>query len=750
MKPSLRLLCGVLLTAFALSGCAEQILDSASKDPAPSVTSGEENLSVTLAEFSTDFGRVPQPSDLVLATLNNGLEEAGLDRLTGVNKNIPIRIPFSGPLANLYHDNGTWNSTNGLNLASNLIILPLGGAPLTPWPTHDKAGNIVPSVTFGTTTIPAGTFKAVYQDSNHELVLVPSSSTLSDNTTYVVAVKKVLGDNNGDNIEADALGLILISPNPIVENGKIVNTLVREKYKNESDGGLATAMSLDGTRAIYNGMIVPSLIQNNVITSHEDLAILYTFKTEEPASSQDLIDANNASLAIAGNLINGTTAFLSDVVWENETSFGAYVQGTDTTPSTDNSSSEGTNLRNALQSIFAAAGQSVPMDNISAVYKGYAPCLNFLSDSGVDSLTGASKWQLDLANKAASPGEDCPNSRSGMAGKIGFWLVKPAVASQVVIFQHGITSNKDTLFSVANSLAQIGMATVAIDIWGHGERAYEDADASGLLENKFGNYADSGQLFMRPDNPLLTVGYLLQTQFDLTRLNVLMQANLEIITALGFAPSSSTIHFVGVSLGGIIGSNLAASGTYPANKYVLNVAGGDLSDMILNGYFGDQIRATVAKSRGYDTSTKSGQFALNSTLLGLDLLVTHTVNAGGVDPLITGSRSLPVSNILLQEMKGDPVIPNNNTELLAQVMGLTHFKDGDAETNSTVSPRTRWTFDPVNYQGGETAIEVGHGFLLDASSSATQQGQLQTVCFLSTGKIPNPAAKIDLTTCTNN
>ena len=44
MKPSLRLLCGVLLTAFALSGCAEQILDSASKDPAPTVTSGEENL----------------------------------------------------------------------------------------------------------------------------------------------------------------------------------------------------------------------------------------------------------------------------------------------------------------------------------------------------------------------------------------------------------------------------------------------------------------------------------------------------------------------------------------------------------------------------------------------------------------------------------------------------------------------------------------------------------------------------------
>ena len=63
---------------------------------------------------------------------------------------------------------------------------------------------------------------------------------------------------------------------------------------------------------------------------------------------------------------------------------------------------------------------------------------------------------------------------------------------------------------------------------------------------------------MRPDNPLLTVGYLLQTQFDLTRLNVLMQANPEIITALGFTPTSTPIYFVGHSLGGIIGSNLCS------------------------------------------------------------------------------------------------------------------------------------------------------------------------------------------------
>ena len=53
MKTNLRLLCGVLLTAFTLSGVAEQILDSASNEPAPSVKSGEESAANTIAKFST-------------------------------------------------------------------------------------------------------------------------------------------------------------------------------------------------------------------------------------------------------------------------------------------------------------------------------------------------------------------------------------------------------------------------------------------------------------------------------------------------------------------------------------------------------------------------------------------------------------------------------------------------------------------------------------------------------------------------
>ena len=104
MKTNLRLLCGVLLTAFTLSGCAEQILDSASNEPAPSVTSGEESAANTIAKFSTSEGLAPQPSDVVLANVNAALPAES--QLQGVSRLMPVRIPFSAPLASLYDEDG--------------------------------------------------------------------------------------------------------------------------------------------------------------------------------------------------------------------------------------------------------------------------------------------------------------------------------------------------------------------------------------------------------------------------------------------------------------------------------------------------------------------------------------------------------------------------------------------------------------------------------------------------------------------
>jgi hypothetical protein len=252
---------------------------------------------------------------------------------------------------------------------------------------------------------------------------------------------------------------------------------------------------------------------------------------------------------------------------------------------------------------------------------------------------------------------------------------------------------------------------------------------------------DSGAAFIRPDNPALSVGYLLQTQFDLLRFRTLLEANTEMVTAIGNTPLTTPIHYVGMSLGGMIGSNLASSG-FPASRFVLNVPGGDISDIVLSGSFGPVIRAAVASSLGIDTATKEGQETLNSTMLGIDLPTTHALFKGGVDPLVGASTATP-SDVLVQEVIGDVVVPNSNTELLSLAMGLTTYDDGDGSVTGV--SRSRWIFDPGNYQGGT----AGHGFLLDGVTTATGQGQLQTACFLLTGNVLDPSKTIDPATCTN-
>ena len=443
-----------LASIFLFGGCAEQVLENSTSDTVPSTTSGEETFSGVKAQFSSLTGRVPQPSDLILNSLNSALEAAGGTALTGVNRQMPIRIPFSGSLASFYSDNGSWNSTNGTKLAENLLIFPSDNASavVTPWPKFDKANN----------SVTGGKFKAVQQDSNHDLVLVPDSDTFADNKTYVVVVKKSLGDSSGNNLGADILGEILVSPNKIVENNQIKSALVKQLLADEADGGLATATGLETMRSSYN-LIANSLIAAGQIESHLDLAILFTFKTEEVNPT---ISAATATLlsTMQTTVGNSTTASQADPVWDNSSSFLAYATGSTLSPSTDNASVSGTNLKDNLSDVV---GSSVPMTSINSIYKGYFPCQNFLADNGTDSATGKTKWILDLANKAAAPGSDCPNSISGMSGKIGFWIAKPATANKVVIYQHGITSNKDTFIAIANTLASVGMATIAIDLWGH-------------------------------------------------------------------------------------------------------------------------------------------------------------------------------------------------------------------------------------------------------------------------------------------
>jgi len=712
MKTSLRLLCGVLLTAFALSGCAEQILDSASKDPAPTVTSGEESTANTIAKFSTSEGLAPQPSDVVLASVNAALPPES--QLAGISRLMPIRIPFSRPLAKLYHDNDSWNAQAGGNLASNLLIFPTSN-PTAPVPALPTVGG--------------GTFKVVYQDSNNDLVFVPSTSTFQAGTRYAVVVKTSLGDAQGNPLSPDILTNILTSPDPIIVDGKIVNTLVRGLLGDESDGGIASATVYDGLRAGYS-QLTQGLQEMGQITSHNDVAQLFTFTTEP---EDPVVAAGTVSLlgAVQANLTNTLSASLDNVSWATSYSSDATLGDLPV------------DLKPAVLASLASLETSplkddvsianIPTNSVSALYKGYFGCQNFLAQT-------ANGWELDLLGRAAQPGSDCPNSNPALSGKIGFWLAMPGTVEGVVIFMHGITDVKEDMFAVMNTLTSKNLAVVVMDLWGHGERAYEDVNGNGNLAD------DSGAAFMRPDNPALTVGYFLQTQFDLFRLRTLLEANPKIVGAIGNTPTVTPIYYFGWSGAGVIGSNLIGN-EFPAERFVLNNPGGDLVDIVINGAFGPGLRTAVAAGSGIDTSTRDGQEVLNSTMLGVELAAAHAVFKGGIDPLSSASSSNS-AELLLQQITGDLTVPNSNTDLLSLAKGLTTYNDGNGPLDNIT--RSRWVFDPDNYAPLEGSTDSAvHRFLVDWKTEATLRGQQQAACFLATGKVLDPSKEINITTCTN-
>ena len=746
------------LLVLSLSACAEQLLEAAAEDPKPGVTPGEADYvtSQVMAQNSADSERSPQPNDINRNSYNDSDSDTGND-FDSLSRLVPIRIPLSGKITDLYQSNGEFNTTAASLYGNNILIFPSTGTSasdlVAPFPTHDRTGT-------DQTSNYGGTFKSVYQDSNNDLVLIPSiNSNLAGSTVYFVIVKKSLNDTSGNALISDTLTQLLTTNNALInDSGTKINSALLEDIDgdgtpNDSDD-LKQVSGLEQVRVTYVGSDGTGGVAASLGVDRNDIAGMFHFTTSEDS---DLSTGVNGVLEVAE-----TVDIDQQIVWLN-----SDMSGT-------------TNSKEGLKAKMAdILGSSYDLTFINEIYKGFFSCTNFLENEGKDSDTGADKWDLNQFDKLSSYYSasndatllaDCPNSLSSidssLTGKVGFWAVKPTTTNLkgVVVFQHGIFGYKDNLFSMANTLAEYGYSSLAIDTWGHGERTYEDGDGDGTIENTMdNNYSDSGLLFIRPSAPDLTAGYMWQTMIDMYRLANMAKSNDDVQGATGVTDTTDKLHFVGVSLGGIHGSSFAnlsssdesgnalfSSFSDPFTKYVLNVTGGDVGAVILSGSIGDRVRAGVASNRGYDTSTVAGQESLSETMVVIELLASHAVFGLLTDPLASANESYP-ANVLLQEMTGDETVPNSNTELLTQSMALKSYNDGDefVDTSNTGFERIRWRFDPDNYSKDKDGDPAGHGFLLDNDTNATAQGQLQVACYLRDGYVLNPAATINPSSCSN-
>jgi len=337
---------------------------------------------------------------------------------------------------------------------------------------------------------------------------------------------------------------------------------------------------------------------------------------------------------------------------------------------------------------------------------------------------------------------------------------------KVVIFQHGITSIKENVYSLAMSIVGAGqlagqnVAVMAIDLPLHGERGFP-----GFLTNAAnpGVYANLGFLKVARDN-------LRQSAADLIGLRAALSwANRKSVPTLGVA-NALKVSFLGHSLGGIVGSNFLAISNeataytsmqnhlFRVDETALAMPGAQLAHIMYNSpTFGpavthDVITAgnaqllaafTAFKANCQDSNEKTcfttqfiptldaaTQKTITDTMTSFVFAAQTVIDPA--DPFSTASSVSNTDPILMIEIVGDKgnnkadlVIPNaaglSGTESLARQLGLANL------TGAVVAP------GPVRHIARFT--RGGHGSLItpdttfDAAGAATAEIQAHVSSF---------------------
>ncbi|WP_432459327.1 VolA/Pla-1 family phospholipase [Agarivorans sp. QJM3NY_25] len=292
-------------------------------------------------------------------------------------------------------------------------------------------------------------------------------------------------------------------------------------------------------------------------------------------------------------------------------------------------------------------------------------------------------------------------------------LTMPANGWPVVMFQHGITTLKETAAGIAAGYAAQGYAVVAIDLPYHGSRAIDlDGDGQPDLSANL-----DAQVFANLSSFLSIRENLRQSSADILALRAALQA-----TTAPAELDGSKVHFVGQSLGSVVGIPVAALAKivtvngmdvdYRLDSAALSVPGGGLAGVFLySPSFGPAVEAGLKANTGYlalvaaglgfvdnDSGTALEQFAVYQARYPEAAALVINANypafasvfsslaqtvVDGADPLNFSQNGFAMP-VLLHEVvgdgsseSGDQTIPNRvaglpliGTEPLISAMGL--------------------------------------------------------------------------------
>jgi len=318
----------------------------------------------------------------------------------------------------------------------------------------------------------------------------------------------------------------------------------------------------------------------------------------------------------------------------------------------------------------------------------------------------------------------------------------------VIIQQHGLGGQRDTVVGFGEADAARGFASIGIDAVAHGYRFFDckpGASCSQDTANNFGGtavpdgFVDGSFAGFSVSFLTVNLGFFQafhnflgirdnfrQTYVDLMSLVRLLHGH-SIDGALGTTLNDTKIFYMGHSLGGLMGSGFAPIEP-DVKAYLLNATGGGLTSQLFgNSSIGAGAQGLVTGILGLDPANVPDQFSIASNFTQSIIDPADGLNEA---QLILAPADGSPRNVLQVEDFGDQVVPNPANEALAVATGLQLFDPFVQNLHQSAftlpvvaTPRTIHG----NAVGGATAALLQNGPATHAASISTSPG---TVTFV--------------------
>jgi hypothetical protein len=711
-----------------------------------------------MAVFDPAGGNVPLPNVLATASAPDPITVYGTTP-DGQAIPRPVGTPMTPPEALAYvnlREMGNTNAVSGINAP---IYIHFSSAVNGATPANIKVFQLTPDA-LGTEEAPlgfkdiSGMFTYQYKGGDTNLFLFPNFPMMPGTRYLYVVTNRVTDAASGNPVYGSDTFELMKSVSPIAAPGSKLGALeaIRDNVlldATKPHSSSTNPVKFSGYAKVMDDLIAASA--TTTVTSRADIALMGRFittgaglisetKTSPSASDPTTIPFETALrlFALGKNPIPpypvNTPQGLPGKTWSHTitvpantaTSISTFSVGTP--PATPDMYWAG---------VLKAAGKPITAapTTVGMVVLGTINSAELSLDPAVSTATAnvATMDQTAVAN-AYNPAAGVIQAFRVSNNLVGFYHTTrsipfvyiapvgtaPTGGWPLVIFQHGITRQKEDVLALAQTLTTVGRAVIAIDLPLHGQLAVP-AHTTGDLW---------GQDFMAIGAPLATRSNVQQAAFNLNRLEFTVRFG-------GFAglttsmPSMTNISFVGQSLGSIVGAYYLAGNTtldpttghLPYTQTTLN------TDM--KGYLsvpGGRLAYVIQNSPAFNgpNPDPTKAYVIDKSLLALAKIETGSptyhnffqVTQSVVDPIDPATMTTPLYGKPLapvdgpSRLSGRLVIQESTSSTFQTVIGqdsFTYPADGDLVITN---PYTRYFGNALGGRGvlGAAGLAVAPGF----------------------------------------